>query len=142
MTTSTDAGHRLVTHRTEYEVEAWATERAGCFLEALHGLLDEFVVPAEEPAVRSLPLSAPAGGPEEMLASLLEEVVLSLVVFSVVPVRFHLADTEEGGVAGDMEVIPLSCATLKGTAPKAISRRDLSMSVDGGLWCCRYVAEV
>lgn len=142
MTTSTEAGHRLVAHRGDYVVEAWAPGRAGCFCEALRGLVEEFAVPTEEPATRTLPLAAPPGGPEDMLVALLEEVVLALAVFSVVPVRFHLVDTEEGGVAGDMEVVALSSAGLKGDVPRAISRHGLSMHLDGGSWCCRFVAEL
>ena len=74
--------------------------------------------------------------------SLFEEVIYALDVFSVVPVRFHLAETEDGGIAGDMEVVPADQVGLVGPVPKAVSYHELSMASDEGGWRCRVLVDV
>ena len=47
--------------------------------------------------------------------------------FSVIPVRFHICGTEDGGFAGDMEVVPMRHAVLTQPRPTAVS-------FEGSLW--------
>lgn len=137
-----DQGHRLVPHTADCIIEAWAPGRASCLVEALSALVEEFAVLPDAPEVEVLPLSADSGGAEDELVMLLEEVIFDLDVLSVVPVRFHLAETEEGGVAGDMEVVPAEEVELVGPVPKAVSYHGLSMTADGRGWRCRVLIDV
>jgi len=74
-----------------------------------------------------------AGGPDR--ASVMhEDVIDSLDVFSVVPVRFPLTETEGGDVAGYMEVVPTDAVVVSGPAAKAVSYQELSMAPGEGGW--------
>ena len=110
--------------------------------EALRALVEEFADVRNEPSSRTLPLTATEGAGEDALVQLLEEVIYVVDVFSVVPVQFHLADTEDGGVVGDMEVVPASHAEMVGPSPKGVSYHNLSMTHDDGHWRCHVLIDV
>ena len=56
--------------------------------------------------------------------------------------RFHLAETEGGGIAGDMEVVPADKVEVVGPVPKAVSYHELSMAPVEGGWRCRVLIDV
>jgi SHS2 domain-containing protein len=136
------AGHRLAPHTADCIIEAWGPDRASCLTEALCALVEEFAEVPDAAAVRVLPLAAGPGGAEDALVSLLEDVIYTLDVFSVVPVRFHLAETEGDGFAGDMEVVPVDQAVAVGPVPKAVSYHGLSMAPHEGGWRCHVLIDV
>lgn len=136
------AGHRLAPHTADCIVEAWATDRAGCLTEALEGLVEVFADVPEVAATREWPLAESAPGAEDQLVSLFEEVIYALDVFGVVPVRFHLAETEDGGVAGDMEVVSGDEVQIVGPVPKGVSYHGLSMTLDEGEWRCHVLVDI
>ena len=136
------AGHRLVPHTADCAIEAWGPDRVTCLTEALTGLVEGFAVVPDAAAVQVLPLGASSGGAEDVLVSLLEDVIYVLDVFSVVPVGFHLAETEDGTVAGDMEVVPVGQVQVVGPAPKAVSYHDLSMAEQEAGWRCHVLVDV
>ncbi len=130
----TGSGHRLVSHTADCIIEAWGPDRASCATEALAGLVDVFAsAPGDAPS-RPLPLAAQPAAPEDQLVSLLEDVIYTVEVLAVVPVRFHLSETAEGGLAGDMEVVGLEHVETQGPVPKAVSYHDLSMRPENGEW--------
>lgn len=136
------AGHRLLPHTADCIVEAWGPDRAGCLGQALAGLVDSFAEVADAAAVRVLPLATACTGAEDALVSLMEDVIFAVDVFDVVPVRFHLAETEDGAIAGDMEVVAGDRATIVGPVPKGVSYHGLVVEpVDGG-WRCRVLVDV
>lgn len=137
-----EAGHRLVSRNADCTIEAWGPDRVSCLREALTGLVEEFAEVTLTPAAKSLPLGAEAAEPAEMLLSLLEDVIHAVEVFWVVPVCFHLAEADDGGIAGDMEVVPASQARLSGPVPKGVSYHGLSMAEDGRGWRCRVLVDV
>jgi len=110
--------------------------------EALYALVDEFAEVPDAATSRVLPLATESRGAEDALVSLLEDVIYALDVFSVVPIRFHLAETESGGIAGDMEVVSIDQAELVGPVPKAVSYHGLSMVSHDGGWRCRVLVDV
>lgn len=136
------AGHRLAPHMADCIIEAWGPDRASCLTEALYALVEEFAEVPDPSSTRVLALGTGPSGAEDALVSLLEDVIYALEVFSVVPVRFHLAESEEGGVAGDMEVVPIGQAVLVGPVPKAVSYHDLSMAGDDAGWRCHVLVDV
>jgi SHS2 domain-containing protein len=137
-----EPGHRVVPHTADCVIEAWAPDPVRCIGEALRALVEEFAEVRDEPSSRTLPLAATKGAGEDALVQLLEEVIYVVDVFSVVPIRFHLADTEDGGVAGDMEVVSASRAEIVGPLPKGVSYHNLSMNSDDGSWRCHVLIDV
>jgi SHS2 domain-containing protein len=136
------AGHRLLPHTADCIIEAWGPDRASCLTEALQGLVEEFADGSDAPCAETLPLGAGPGQAKDLLVDLLEDVIYVMDVFSVVPVRFHLAETQDGGVAGDMEVVPLDKSRVTGAAPKAVAYHGLSMSCREGVWRCHVLIDV
>jgi SHS2 domain-containing protein len=135
-------GHRQVAHTADRVVEAWGRDRATCIAEALSGLVESFADVSDTAAARPLPLAAPPGGAEEALVSMFEDVIYTVDVFGVVPVRFHLSETEDGGIAGDMEVVPSAQVEVVGPVPKAVSYHDLSVAPFEGGWRCHVLVDV
>ena len=135
-------GHRLAPHTADCVVEAWAPELVPCLAEAMAGLVAVFAEPVETATTRTVPVSAGPGPGSDLLVSLLEEVIYVTDVLGVVPVRFHLAETEDGGVAGDMEVVEAGDAVLVGPVPKVLSYNSLELSEHDGTWRCRVVVDV
>ncbi len=135
------AGHHSFPEGTGRVIEAWGPDAATCLTEALSALVEGFAEVGDSPAPRVLPLSA-ANGPEDALTSLVEEVIDTIDAFSVVPVRFHLTGTEDGGFAGDMEVVPMRHAVLTQPCPTAVSFEGLTMGTDGRRWSCHVRVEL
>jgi SHS2 domain-containing protein len=135
-------GHRIGPHTADAVIEAWGPDRLSCLTEAMLGLVQLFAEPADTATTRTVPVSAEAGPATDLLVSLLEEVIYVTDVLAVVPVRFHLAETEDGGVAGDIEVVEAKQAELVGPIPKAVSYHGLEMAEHDGTWRCRAVVDV
>ena len=139
---TTAAGHRLLPHPADCIIEAWGPDRASCLTEALQAMVNEFAEVPDVPATRVLPLVAQSRGAEDALVSLLEDVMYAVDVFSVVPVRFHLMETEDGDIVGDMEVVPVEQVLVVGPMPKGVSYHELSMAPQGGSWRCHALIDV
>jgi protein archease len=135
------AGHRTFPERGGRVIEAWGPDAVTCLTEALSALVEGFAEVGDAPAARVLPLSV-AHGPEDALTSLVEEVIDTINAFSVVPVRFHLTSTEDGGFAGDMEVVSMRHVVLTQPCPTAVSFEGLSMGSDGQRWSCHVRVEL
>lgn len=135
-------GHLLMPHTADCIIEAWGPDAAACFEEAMSGLVDCFAEVPDAPATSVIPVSADPDGPEDLLVYLLDDLIYTIDVCSVVPVRFHLSETEDGGIAGDMEVVPAGQVTLIGPVPKAVSYHDLSMAEHEGSWRCHVLIDV
>lgn len=140
--TSGPAGHRLLPHTADSLIEAWGPDRATCLTEALRALVDGFAEARDARPTEEVPLAASPGPAEDQLVALLDEVIYRLDVASVVPVRFRLAETPDGAVAGEMAVVPLEEATVVGPAPKAASYHGLSMAGGARGWRCRVLVDV
>jgi SHS2 domain-containing protein len=136
------SGHRALPHTADCIVEGWGPDRASCVIEALVAMVESFAKVSDAAATRSLPLAAGPGGPDDDLLDLLEEVISTVDVLDVVPVRFHLAETEDGGIAGDMEVVPGGSVEVLGPVPKGVSYHDLSCAPVEGGWRCHVLLDV
>jgi SHS2 domain-containing protein len=136
------AGHVLAPHAGDCGIDAWGPDRASCLSEALRGLVEVFAVVPDPVSTGMVPLSTATGSAEDELVSLLEEVIYTLDVFSVVPVRFHLAETEDGHVAGDMEVVPVDQVAVVGPVPKSVSCHELSMASGVSGWQCHVLVDM
>lgn len=135
------AGHQLLAHTADCIIEAWGPGRVECLTEALNGLVESFAVVPDAVVTRPLPLAGSIGD-EDTLVSLCEDVIFALDVFGVVPVVFHLAETEDGGVGGEMDVVPVQQVDVVGPAPKGVSYHELSFAPVPGGWRCRVLVDV
>lgn len=129
-------GHQLVRHASDCTVEAWASDRSCCLTEALAGLVESFADVPEEAVTGEWPLGVAASGAGDQLVSLFEDVIDALGVFGVVPVRFHLTEAEDGGIAGDMEVVSADKVHVVGPLPKGVCHHGASMTRVGAQWRC------
>jgi SHS2 domain-containing protein len=135
-------GHRLAPHTADCVIEAWGPDRISCLVEALKALVEVFAEPTDTPATLTLPVLTNEASDSQVLVGLLEEVIYVLDVFAVVPVRFDLAETEGGGVAGNIGVVPADQVEAVGPVPKAVSYHGLQIDNEGGTWRCRVVVDV
>ena len=140
--TAGESGHRQLPHAADCLLEAWGPDRATCLTQALLALVDTFAEVHDSVTTEVLPLATPANGAEDALVSLLEEVIFLVDALGVVPIRFHLAEAEDGGLAGDMEVVPASRVDLVGPVPKGVSYHALQVAPFGGGWRCRALVDV
>ncbi len=140
--TAREPGHRQLPHAADCLLEAWGPDRATCLTQALLALVDTFAEVHDSVTTEVLPLATPASGAEDALVSLLEEVIYLVDALGVVPIRFHLAEAEDGGLAGDMEVVPASRVDLVGPVPKGVSYHALQAAPFGGGWRCRALVDV
>lgn len=131
------SGRRVRVWDSSCAIDAWGPDLPTCLAEAVRALADDLSTAADAPVVQVLPLAADGGDALDQLHQLLQQVLDALDVLSLVPVRVHLAATGDGGVAGDMEVVPLAghrpAHLMHGrldTAASAVTRRP-------GGWHCR-----
>lgn len=136
------AGHRRTDLADSFTIDAWGPDRATCLVEAARALADEVAVAPDSPVVQVLPVVAGSGAAADALAGLLQQVIDALQVLSVVPVRIHLEETEDGALAGDMEVARVMQVRPGGRLPRALSWHELSMEPSGGGWRCHVTIDV
>lgn len=136
------AGHRLLRRAADCVIESWGADRASCCAEALAALVEVFADVPDTPSAQCVPLATDSHAGADALLGLLEEVLDTVGALSVVPVRFHLADTEDGGIAGDMEVVAVEEVSIRRAPPRAISHHELSLAPDGGEWRCHVLIEL
>jgi SHS2 domain-containing protein len=136
-------GHRVGPHTADCVIEAWGPDRPSCLVEAMEALVEVFAeIDPAAAASQVVPVSAEPGADTEVLVSVLEDVICVTDVLGSVPVRFHLVEAEDGGVAGDMEVVDRHDVLLVGPIPKAVSYHGLEMAEEAGTWHCRAVIDV
>lgn len=140
---ATERGHASLPHTADLRIEAWGPSRAECLSEAVYGLVEAFADVGNVAASQTVPVALGAGSHEELLASVLEEVIYLLDVFGQVPVHAAFEETEEGGVAGSFDVAPLHAVEVVGPQPKAVAASGLEFGPTGeGHWRCRFTVDV
>lgn len=141
--TTHDRGHRLRPHTADLVVEAWGPTREACIAEAVLGLVDAFAVVPGNPVSTPVPIAFDRADDPELLVAVLEEVVYTCDVLGVVPVDVLLVPTEDGGLAGTFDVVPVEATETVGSVPKAVARSELHLGPDGhGRWHCRVTIDV
>jgi SHS2 domain-containing protein len=135
-------GYRLVPHTADSIIEAWGPDRVTCLAEAVGGMVSVFADVGDAAATTVLPIALEPAPSVDLLVGLLEEVIYTVDVFGKVPVRVQLAESQDGGVAGDLEVVPVGDVALIGPMPKAVSFHDLEIAEHEGAWRCRVLVDV
>jgi protein archease len=123
-------------------IEAWGDTRAACLEEAVSALVELFVDTSGANAWEPIPVSFELDEDHELLVSLLEEAIYIMEVFGVIPIDTRIEDTDDGGIAGFFDTAPIKALAPTGAVPKAVSRSDLEIGNEGGLWRCRATIDV
>ncbi|HXQ76197.1 MAG TPA: archease [Acidimicrobiales bacterium] len=134
-----DRGFRLAPQTPGHVLEAWGPDRVTCLAEAVGALVSVFADLRDTATTTTLPIVLEPAPTPDLLVGLLEEVIDTVDVFGKVPVHVHLAEAEDGGMAGDLEVVEVAEVVLVGPVPKAVSWHGLEVGEDGGTWRCRVV---
>ena len=137
-----DRGFRLMPQTAGPVIEAWGPDRITCMAEAVGALVSVFADLRDTATTTMLPMVLESAPTPDLLVGLLEEVIDTVDVFEKVPVHVHLAEAEDGGMAGDLEVVDVAEVALIGPVPKAVSWHGLEVGEHGGTWRCRVVLEV
>ncbi|WP_236241897.1 archease [Streptomyces sp. CC228A] len=129
------AGHRTLPHPGDVRIEAWGETREQCLGEAVLGWVDCFadVSAAHARAVRRV--RVPEESDEDLLATLLEEVVSRFDADGEVPVDVEVEATN-GDVDVRLAVADAAAVPLTGTAPTSVSWSDLHMGRGPYGWTC------
>jgi len=134
-----DRGFRRTSGAVDCVIEAWGPDRVACLAEAVGGLVGLFTEVPDAAATTTLPVVLESAPAPDLLVTLLEEVIATVDVFGKVPAHVHLAEAEDGGVAGDLEVVDADTLHLTGPVPKSVSWHGLEFGETGGAWRCRVV---
>jgi SHS2 domain-containing protein len=137
-----DAGHRLVGHVADVILEAWGSTRVACLEEAVRGLVRSFADIDDVRPTDRVAVMVGAAGDEEVLVSLLEEVIYVVEVLGKVPVGVDLDEQADGGVRGFFETFPAERLEATGSVPKGVSRSDLEFRRRDRRWSCHALLDV
>ncbi|MFG3496442.1 archease [Streptomyces sp. NPDC047928] len=136
-----EGGHRAVPHTADVRIEAWGGSREQCLAEAVLAMVECFadVSGVRADAVRQVRLAE--GPDDDLLATLLEEVVFRLEVHGEVPV-----DVEAESVDGDVDIrlamTDMANVQITGAAPKAVSWNELRLAPGPYGWSCAVTVDV
>ncbi|WP_031224121.1 archease [Streptomyces roseochromogenus] len=135
------AGHRTVPHTADVGIEAWGPSRERCLAEAVLGLVECFadLSGVRPTAVERLELAE--GSDEELLATLLDEVVYRLEVRGEVPVDVE-AEAVGDGLGIRLAVAGLDTVEVTGAPPKGVSWHRLHIGPDPYGWSCGVTVDV
>ncbi|MGW0564318.1 archease [Streptomyces sp. NPDC003016] len=136
-----EGGHRTVPHTADLRVEAWGAGREQCLVEAVLGMVESFadLSGVRASAVRQVRVAE--GSDDDLLASLLDEVVFRLEVHGEVPVDVEAVPVD-GGLEVRMAVADVRSVPITGAVPKAVSWNELHLAPDPYGWSCAVTVDV
>jgi SHS2 domain-containing protein len=128
----TSAGHRALPHTADLRLEAWAPTPDLCVAHAVQALVESFARVPDGVATQSQLVDLPIDSLDELLVSVLDEVVFLVDARGLVPIRSQVST--DGRVRFDLA--PLDQTEIVGATPKAVTWHDLRFERrDGGWWC-------
>jgi SHS2 domain-containing protein len=122
-------------------LEAWGTTRVACLEQAALALVDSFADFGGVTPSHRIPVSIDAGDDEDLLVSVLEEVIYTVDADGAVPVAVDLTE-RAGGVDGFFAAVPADQLGIVGAIPKGVSRSGLQFALHRGQWRCRVLVDV
>ncbi|WP_341715744.1 archease [Micromonospora sp. FIMYZ51] len=135
-------GHRWVPHTADVRIEAWAPDRSGCLAEAVCALVESFTDPAGARPRAEREFHAPPGTDEDLLVSLLDEVIFRLETTDELPLRTEVADDGAGGLLVRWHTTGTAEVELTGAVPKAVALHELRFGRDDRGWSCAVTLDV
>lgn len=136
-----ESGHRLMPHTADVRIEAWGASRERCLVEAALGMVESFADVSDVRPTGVERVWLVGVGDDDLLATLLDEVVFRLEVRGQVPVDVA-ADTAHGGLDVRLAVAGLAEVEITGAVPKAVSWHELHFGPDPYGWSCAVTIDV
>ncbi len=106
------------------------------------GLVESFAETGATEQIERVSLSMDAAGDEDLLVSLLEEVIYVVDALGRVPVDIALTERPDGRVDGSFATIDSARVEVIGAIPKGVSRSNLLFEQRDGEWRCHVVVDV
>ena len=136
------AGHRVAPHTADMIVEAWAPSRSTCLEELVRGVVETFADTAAAVATREIPFEIGAALDDDVVVTLLEDVLYLVDADGLVVVDITLEEEDDGCFDGTFWVAPTDAVAATGAVPKGVSRSELRFARHDSMWQCRVVIDV
>lgn len=128
-------GHRGVAHTADVRVEAWGSTREECLGEAVAGLVSTFADASSARVLATYETRLDPGEDEELLRSILDEVIFQLDATGRLPIATDVAPADDA-VEVRMRMADAATTPQIGAPPKGVSTEDLRIEPrEGGWWC-------
>ncbi|MER7893115.1 archease [Micromonospora sp. NPDC094482] len=135
-------GHRRVPHTADVRIEAWAPTRAACVAEAVTGLVETFADTAGARPGPERDHQVPAADDEDLLVSVLDEMIYRMETADELPVTTEVADDPAGGLLVRWRMTQTDAVELIGAVPKAVALHELRFGPDDAGWSCAVTVDV
>ncbi|MEU9759143.1 archease [Streptomyces sp. NPDC047985] len=149
-------GHRTVPHTADLRVEAWAPTAGDCVAEAVRAMVESFADTSGAAPAGERVCTVAAGSGEDLLVSVLEEVVYRLDAHGEIPLDVEVdadvrvdADTGASRTEGEgpgtlvrFRMADAGSAREIGAVPKAVSLHGLRLRDGPDGWICRVTLDV
>ncbi|MFD8478131.1 archease [Kitasatospora sp. NPDC059673] len=133
-------------HTADMRVEAWAPTAEDCIAEAVGGVVEGFADISAARSAGERGCEVTAEKDEDLLVSVLEEVIYRLEVHGELPLGAALGairDTADGrAVSVRFTMVDADTAELVGAVPKAVSLHGLHLDGGPGGWTCQVTLDV
>jgi SHS2 domain-containing protein len=127
-------------------VEAWSPTAEGCIDEAVRAMVEGFADTSGAAVVGDRAYAVTAESDEDLLVSVLEEVVYRMDVDGEIPLDVEVGSIRPAGAGLGLSVrfrmVDAGTAVPVGAVPKAVSLHDLHMRGGPGGWTCRVTLDV
>jgi SHS2 domain-containing protein len=136
--TTSAAGHVAVRECTDVVVDAWAPSRTECLEQLVRGVVGAFAEARPESAIREIRFELDTALDEDLVATLLEDVLYLVRADDLVVVDVVLEENEEDGtIEGSFSVAPVHAIPAIGACPTHVSRAEIFFGRDDSVWRTR-----
>lgn len=122
-------------------MEAWAPTREECLAEAVTGLVASFVELPDVLPGATAAVALASDTDEDLLVSLLDEVIYRLDTEGQVPVTVQVLPGPPG-LQARLGLVDVTTGTVVGAAPKAVTLHRLEFAPDPDGWRCAVTVDV
>ncbi|SCK43713.1 archease [Streptomyces sp. WMMB 322] len=134
-------GHRTVPHTADLRVEAWGPTREECLAHAVRGVCESFLDVRGTAPVRKREVTVRPETDEDLLRTLLEELVYRLDTDGEIPVQMTLTQVP-GGLRAALHMAEVAPLPVTGAAPKAVTLHELVFRRGPHGWICSVTLDV
>jgi SHS2 domain-containing protein len=133
--TTSAAGHAVGRDGGGLVVEAWAASRSACLEQLVRGVVCTFAEPRPEFATREIHFELDAALDEDLVVTLLEDVLYLARADDLAVVDVVLEEDEEtGSIEGTFVVAPVPDLPATGACPTRVARSSVSLHRDESVW--------
>ncbi|MFG2630884.1 archease [Streptomyces sp. NPDC048473] len=133
-------------HTADMRVEAWSPTAEGCIGEAVCAVVEGFADTSGAAVVGERTCAVTAESDEDLLVSVLEEVVYRMDADGEIPLGVQVGAIRSAGDGRGLSVrfrmADADTAVAVGAVPKAVSLHDLELRGGPGGWTCRVTLDV